>query len=62
MFFKMYETMNSMLLDELRAVAGAMQVQPLLDAVGHADVQRAMFAASENVDVIQIIHRSDVWD
>ena len=41
-----------MLLDELRTKAGAVQVQPLLDIVSHADIQRAVLSAGENVDVV----------
>ncbi len=53
-FFKMHEAMNSVLLDEFRSVAGTMHLQSAADAVGYADIQRSVFSARKNVDVIQV--------
>jgi hypothetical protein len=47
----MDEAMNAVLLDELRATAGAMLFQPTPEIVGDADVKCSVSAAGENVDV-----------
>lgn len=38
-----------MLLDELRAMTGAVQVQPLPDVISHTDIQRTVLSAGENI-------------
>jgi hypothetical protein len=48
----MDEAMNAVLLDEFRAATGAMLLKSSSQIIGDADVERAVSAAGENVDVI----------
>jgi hypothetical protein len=48
----MDETKHAVLLDEFRAATGAMLLQPSLEIIGDANVERAVSAAGEDVDVV----------
>jgi len=50
--FHMDEAMYAVLLDELRAAAGAMLFKSNSQIIGDADVERAVSATGKNVDVV----------
>lgn len=50
--FEMNQSVNIVLCDEHRTRAGAMPLKPRADRVGDADVERAVAAAGEHVNVV----------
>jgi hypothetical protein len=53
------EAVHTIFLDELRAISGAMLLEPGSKVIGDADVERPLSAAGEDVDVVGAVGAHD---